>query len=158
MKCTPLGCLESTNGGRAEGHTRTLSVHCRRRVSGDCGPIVTVLSFTLNVSLRQRFHFSSSVYSLRKRPADSVWMEDACLKNVHICQPQSRNIHGKVKLFAFCSLGTGALLSFCCVLLCSLHNFHFTLQIFGGFLMRNAFELAWSTATVHRYVASLSCF
>ncbi|KAG5010699.1 hypothetical protein AAZX31_07G189700 [Glycine max] len=44
---------------------------------------------------------------------DSVLMKDTCLQNSFICQPQQRNIHGR---------------------------------IFGGFLMRRAFELAFSTA------------
>ncbi|XP_055354073.1 acyl-coenzyme A thioesterase 9, mitochondrial-like [Paramacrobiotus metropolitanus] len=57
-----------------------------------------------------------SVFSVRVKPANSVWMEEAVLKNVHICHPQNRNIHGK---------------------------------IFGGFLMRNAFELAWSNAWLY---------
>lgn len=44
---------------------------------------------------------------------DSILMTDTCLQNSFICQPQQRNIHGR---------------------------------IFGGFLMRRAFELAFSTA------------
>ncbi|GAB2227823.1 hypothetical protein Droror1_Dr00009650 [Drosera rotundifolia] len=44
---------------------------------------------------------------------DSILMKDTCLQNSLICQPQQRNIHGR---------------------------------IFGGFLMRKAFELAFSTA------------
>lgn len=44
---------------------------------------------------------------------DSILMKDTCLRNSLICQPQQRNIHGR---------------------------------IFGGFLMRKAFELAFSTA------------
>ncbi|KAK7319797.1 hypothetical protein RJT34_04522 [Clitoria ternatea] len=44
---------------------------------------------------------------------DSILMKDTCLQNSFICQPQQRNIHGR---------------------------------IFGGFLMRRAFELAFSTA------------
>lgn len=46
---------------------------------------------------------------------DSILMKDTCLENSFICQPQQRNIHGR---------------------------------IFGGFLMRRAFELAFSTAYV----------
>jgi len=52
-------------------------------------------------------------FSSRKLPANSVWMEQLKLKNVLVCNPESRNIHNK---------------------------------IFGGWLMRQAFELAWSTA------------
>nr|KYP40397.1 hypothetical protein KK1_038265 [Cajanus cajan] len=44
---------------------------------------------------------------------DSILMKDTCQQNSFICQPQKRNIHGR---------------------------------IFGGFLMRRAFELAFSTA------------
>lgn len=44
---------------------------------------------------------------------DSILIKDTCLQNSFICQPQQRNIHGR---------------------------------IFGGFLMRRAFELAFSTA------------
>lgn len=44
---------------------------------------------------------------------DSILIKDTCLQNSLICQPQQRNIHGR---------------------------------IFGGFLMRRAFELAFSTA------------
>ncbi|KAK9265607.1 hypothetical protein L1049_010777 [Liquidambar formosana] len=43
---------------------------------------------------------------------DSILIRDTCLENSLICQPQQRNIHGR---------------------------------IFGGFLMRRAFELAFST-------------
>ncbi|OQV19676.1 Acyl-coenzyme A thioesterase 9, mitochondrial [Hypsibius exemplaris] len=57
-----------------------------------------------------------SVFSTRTKPIDSVWLDEATLKNVHICHPQNRNIYGKV---------------------------------FGGFLMRNAFELAWSNAYMY---------
>ena len=57
--------------------------------------------------------YRESVFSYRVKPANSEWLGDAVLKNVHICHPQSRNIYGKV---------------------------------FGGFLMRNAFELAWVNA------------
>lgn len=44
---------------------------------------------------------------------DSILIRDTCHENSLICQPQQRNIHGR---------------------------------IFGGFLMRKAFELAFSTA------------
>lgn len=44
---------------------------------------------------------------------DSILIRDTCLQSSIICQPQQRNIHGR---------------------------------IFGGFLMRKAFELAFSTA------------
>ncbi|MED6137265.1 Acyl-coenzyme A thioesterase 4, mitochondrial [Stylosanthes scabra] len=51
---------------------------------------------------------------------DSILMKDTCLQNSFICQPQQRNIHGR---------------------------------IFGGFLMRRAFELAFSTAYAFAGVA-----
>ena len=43
-------------------------------------------------------------------------MEDAKLKNVMLCQPESRNVFNK---------------------------------LFGGFIMRQAFELAWANAYVY---------
>ncbi|KAJ7980625.1 Acyl-coenzyme A thioesterase 9 mitochondrial [Quillaja saponaria] len=51
---------------------------------------------------------------------DSILMKDTCLENSFICQPQQRNIHGR---------------------------------IFGGFLMRRAFELAFSTTYAFAGVA-----
>uniref|UniRef100_A0A2P2PKF8 Uncharacterized protein MANES_01G017700 n=1 Tax=Rhizophora mucronata TaxID=61149 RepID=A0A2P2PKF8_RHIMU len=51
---------------------------------------------------------------------DSILIEDTCLENSLICQPQQRNIHGR---------------------------------IFGGFLMRKAFELAFSNAYAFAGVA-----
>ncbi|KAG6668825.1 acyl-coenzyme A thioesterase 2, chloroplastic-like isoform X1 [Carya illinoinensis] len=51
---------------------------------------------------------------------DSILIQDTCLKNSFICQPQQRNIHGR---------------------------------IFGGFLMRRAFELAFSTTYAFAGVA-----
>lgn len=51
---------------------------------------------------------------------DSILIEDTCLQNSFICQPQQRNIHGR---------------------------------IFGGFLMRRAFELAFSTTYAFAGVA-----
>lgn len=54
---------------------------------------------------------------------DSILMKDTCLQNSLICQPQQRNIHGR---------------------------------IFGGFLMRRAFELAYATA--YAFAGSAPCF
>lgn len=51
---------------------------------------------------------------------DSILIRDTCLHNSFICQPQQRNIHGR---------------------------------IFGGFLMRRAFELAFSTTYAFAGVA-----
>lgn len=51
---------------------------------------------------------------------DSILIRDTCLRNSFICQPQQRNIHGR---------------------------------IFGGFLMRRAFELAFSTTYAFAGVA-----
>lgn len=49
------------------------------------------------------------------KPDNSVWMEEAGLKNILICFPQNRNLYNK---------------------------------IFGGYLMRQGFELAWTNACV----------
>nr|GMD98559.1 acyl-coenzyme A thioesterase 9, mitochondrial-like [Ipomoea batatas] len=54
---------------------------------------------------------------------DSILIQDTCLQNSLICQPQQRNIHGR---------------------------------IFGGFLMRRAFELAYATA--YAFAGSAPCF
>lgn len=50
-------------------------------------------------------------FKARIKPENSIWMEDAKLKNILICQPENRNRFNK---------------------------------IFGGFIMRQAFELAWA--------------
>ncbi|CAA0833337.1 Thioesterase/thiol ester dehydrase-isomerase superfamily protein [Striga hermonthica] len=54
---------------------------------------------------------------------DSILIKDTCLQNSLMCQPQQRNIHGR---------------------------------IFGGFLMRRAFELAFATA--YSFSGSAPCF
>ncbi|GFY81275.1 thioesterase/thiol ester dehydrase-isomerase superfamily protein [Actinidia rufa] len=54
---------------------------------------------------------------------DSILIRETCLQNSLICQPQQRNIHGR---------------------------------IFGGFLMRRAFELAFATA--YAFAGSAPCF
>lgn len=54
---------------------------------------------------------------------NSILIADTCLQNSLICQPQQRNIHGR---------------------------------IFGGFLMRRAFELAFATA--YSFAGSAPCF
>lgn len=51
---------------------------------------------------------------------DSILIKDTCFENSLICQPQQRNVHGR---------------------------------IFGGFLMRRAFELAFSTTYAFAGVA-----
>ena len=56
---------------------------------------------------------SALSFKARIKPENSVWMEDAKLKNLVICQPENRNRFNK---------------------------------IFGGFIMRQAFELAWANA------------
>lgn len=48
-------------------------------------------------------------------PENTVWMDEAGLKNIIVCFPQERNLYNK---------------------------------IFGGFLMRQAFELAWANACI----------
>ena len=50
-------------------------------------------------------------FKARIKPDNSVWFDDAKLKNLIICQPENRNRFNK---------------------------------IFGGFIMRQAFELAWA--------------
>ncbi|KAL3635079.1 Acyl-coenzyme A thioesterase 4, mitochondrial [Castilleja foliolosa] len=54
---------------------------------------------------------------------DSILIKDTCLQNSLMCQPQQRNIHGR---------------------------------IFGGFLMRRAFELAFATA--YSFAGNAPCF
>ena len=54
-------------------------------------------------------------FKARIKPQNSVWFEDAKLKNLIICQPEHRNRTNK---------------------------------IFGGFIMRQAFELGWANAYV----------
>ena len=58
----------------------------------------------------------------RIKPENSVWFEDAKLKNLIICQPENRNRFNK---------------------------------IFGGFIMRQAFELAWANAFTFRFNKNL---
>lgn len=55
-------------------------------------------------------------FKARVKPENSVWMEDAKLKTIIVCQPENRNRFNK---------------------------------IFGGFIMRKAFELAWANAYVY---------
>uniref|UniRef100_A0A224YIT7 Acyl coenzyme a thioesterase 9 mitochondrial n=1 Tax=Rhipicephalus zambeziensis TaxID=60191 RepID=A0A224YIT7_9ACAR len=61
--------------------------------------------------------FDPETYILKSGecPVGAIWMQDARLTNVIICQPEFENLYNKV---------------------------------FGGFLMRNAFELAWSTTYI----------
>merc|ERR1711997_414919 len=59
----------------------------------------------------QTVDHSALSFKARIKPENSVWMEDAKLKNLVICQPENRNRFNK---------------------------------IFGGFIMRQAFELAWA--------------
>lgn len=54
---------------------------------------------------------------------DSILIKDTILQNSLVCQPQQRNIHGR---------------------------------IFGGFLMRRAFELAYATA--YSFAGAAPCF
>merc|ERR1712241_506478 len=55
-------------------------------------------------------------FKARIKPENTVWFEDAKLKNLIVCQPEHRNRTNK---------------------------------IFGGFIMRQAFELAWANAYVY---------
>merc|ERR1712142_494582 len=54
-------------------------------------------------------------FKARVKPQNSVWFEDAKLKNLVVCQPENRNHYNK---------------------------------IFGGFIMKQAFELAWANTYV----------
>lgn len=63
----------------------------------------------------QTVDHSALSFKARVKPENSVWMEDAKLKNIIICQPENRNRFNK---------------------------------IFGGFIMRQAFELAWANAYI----------
>ena len=66
----------------------------------------------------------------RVKPDNSVWFEDAKLKNLVVCQPQNRNRLENVKEYESKPLAI---------------RFN---KIFGGFIMRQAFELAWANAHV----------
>lgn len=63
----------------------------------------------------QTVDHSALSFKSRIKPEKSVWMEDAKLKNLVVCQPENRNRFNK---------------------------------IFGGFIMRQAFELAWGNAYI----------
>nr|XP_053642235.1 acyl-coenzyme A thioesterase 9, mitochondrial-like isoform X2 [Cherax quadricarinatus]XP_053642236.1 acyl-coenzyme A thioesterase 9, mitochondrial-like isoform X2 [Cherax quadricarinatus] len=52
-------------------------------------------------------------FSSKKKPENSIWLEETKLKNLIICHPEFRNVYNK---------------------------------IFGGYLMRKAFELSWANA------------
>ena len=71
-------------------------------------------------------------FKARVKPGNSVWMEDAKLKNLIVCQPQNRNrselfeCHRKIAHQIFSRFN----------------------KIFGGFIMRQAFELAWANSYV----------
>ncbi|GAB6025161.1 Acyl-coenzyme A thioesterase 9, mitochondrial [Chamberlinius hualienensis] len=60
-------------------------------------------------------------FSIRIKPENTEWMENAKLKNVVVCHPEERNRFNK---------------------------------IFGGFLMRQAFDLSWATAFVYSKTSS----
>ncbi|KAL3255912.1 hypothetical protein MRX96_046647 [Rhipicephalus microplus] len=72
-----------------------------------------------SVARRKKFqeNFDPETYILKSDecPVGAIWMQDAKLTNVVICQPEFENLYNKV---------------------------------FGGFLMRNAFELAWATTYI----------
>ena len=70
-------------------------------------------------------------FKARVKPGNSVWMEDAKLKNLILCQPQNRNRlvvkdQRKMKRQIVSSFN----------------------KICGGFIMRQAFELAWANSYV----------
>merc|ERR1712107_496670 len=64
-------------------------------------------------------------FKARVKPENSAWFEDANLKNLIVCQPDNRNIYGK---------------------------------IFGGYIMRQAFELAWANSFVFCKSRPTVCF
>uniref|UniRef100_A0A8C5Z713 Acyl-CoA thioesterase 9 n=1 Tax=Marmota marmota marmota TaxID=9994 RepID=A0A8C5Z713_MARMA len=69
-------------------------------------------------------------FQSRVLPPNAVWMESTKLKSLEVCHPQVfRNLFdGPFKLTIFCGER-------------NIFN-----RIFGGFLMRKAYELAWATA------------
>ena len=59
---------------------------------------------------------SALSFQARVKPKNSIWMEDAKLKTIVVCEPENRNPFYK---------------------------------IFGGYIMRKAFDLAWANAYVY---------
>ena len=78
-------------------------------------PTVTEQEIIHDFFIRTVDHKAMS-FKARVKPDNSVWMEDAKLKNLIVCQPENRNRFNK---------------------------------IFGGFIMRQAFELAWANTFVY---------
>ncbi|KAF9203114.1 hypothetical protein BGZ49_006768 [Haplosporangium sp. Z 27] len=77
--------------------------------------------------------------SKTKKPEDVEWMSDTKMSASHIMQPQDRNVHDKVefensKIEYALNVKTLSLLR--------------QIKIFGGYLMRLAYELAFSNASV----------
>ena len=91
-------------------------------------------------------------FKARVIPDNHIWMEDAKLKNVILCQPEYRNRFNKVWTLVFSSLDVLYELNFPHEQLAWFNlipaNKHL-FQIFGGFLMRQAFELGWVNAHVY---------
>ena len=87
---------------------KTLKVQCLQQCK-------TLIFLKGKLFIFNFIHFSSSYF--RIKPDNSVWFEDAKLKNLIICQPENRNRFNK---------------------------------IFGGFIMRQAFELAWANTYTFR--------
>lgn len=69
-------------------------------------------------------------------PADVVMMSDTRVNSAQLMHPQERNVHNKVRLrLPLSLLGRRAD-----------RNLRFLRQVFGGYLMRLAYETAYSTA------------
>ncbi|XP_023335369.1 acyl-coenzyme A thioesterase 9, mitochondrial isoform X2 [Eurytemora carolleeae] len=78
-------------------------------------PTVAEMEIIHDIFIRTVDHKAMS-FKARVKPVNTVWMEDAKLKNLIICQLEYRNRFNK---------------------------------IFGGFIMRQAFELAWANTHVY---------
>lgn len=72
-------------------------------------------SLLIHEMFKKTIDLTSGSFKIRVKPPNTVWMEEAMLKNVIICFPEQRNLYNK---------------------------------IFGGFLMRQAFEIAWANASL----------
>lgn len=73
-------------------------------------------SLAIHEMFKKTIDLKSGSLKVRHKPENTVWMEDAQLKNVIICHPEQRNLYNK---------------------------------IFGGFLMRQGYELAWANACLY---------
>jgi acyl-coenzyme A thioesterase 9 len=72
-------------------------------------------SLHIHETFKSTIDLKTGTFKIRIKPENTVWMEDAMLKNVVVCFPEQRNLYNK---------------------------------IFGGFLMRQAYEIAWINASM----------